>query len=75
MGQVASFAAQQNGFPPFKIGVAATFLFEDHLGEFELVSGPVADITLTHVVIDDINVDGSSTRLEIAHHNIQERFM
>ena len=75
MGQIISLAERQGGFAPFKIGVDATFLFEDHLGELELISGPVANITPSHVVIDDINVDGSRTRFEIAHQRIEERFL
>ncbi len=75
MGQVTSLASRQNGFAPFAVGVEATFLFEDHLGELDLVNGPVADITPTHVVIDNVNVDGSHSRMKIAHHKVEERFL
>jgi hypothetical protein len=75
MGQITSIAARQNGFAPFIVGVEATFLFQDRSGALELVNGPVADITPTHVVIDDINVDGSKTRFNIAQHTIEERFL
>ena len=74
MGQVASLAERQGGFAPFKVGVEATMLFTDDLGEMHLVSGPIANITQELVVIDDVNVDGSTTRFEIGHHQIEERF-
>lgn len=73
MGQVVSFAERANGHRPFVVGKDATFMFARG-DQLELVSGPIAKLTETHVAIDDFNVDGSYTRFNVPVTAITDRF-
>lgn len=75
MGQIHSIAERQSGFPPFSKGREVMFLYEDRDKILNLVNGFIDKLTPKCVVIDDINVDGSTTRHTVPQHSIVERFM
>jgi hypothetical protein len=75
MGQVTFLSETRDGFPPLQVGREVMFFFEDRDRKLALVNGFVQKLTDQYVVVDDINVDGSTTRFNVAKQDIVERFM
>ncbi len=73
MGQVVSLAMAQNEFPPLRVGSHTVFMFDHPSKGLYLVNGLVADITDSHVEVDDKIYD-HVVRLSVPHEEILERF-